>query len=214
MPNPFDDPVLAKGYERWYAEEGYRADRLEKRLLTRSLAGFRQPKTVLEVGCGTGHFTRWLAAQGLEAVGLDVSPVMLAEALGRNGVQYVVGEASALPFADRCFDIVAFITTLEFVTDPQRSLNEAVRVAQRGLLLGVLNRNSLLELKRRVSARPPWDAARFYSPRELAQLVRSSAGNRLGAIRWRTTLWPVPCLDSVVLPWGGFIGMSVTLGST
>jgi len=166
---------------------------------------------VLEVGCGTGHFTRWLAEQGFRVVGLDISPAMLAEAAKWNGVRYVLGEALALPFADRSFDIVAFITTLEFVADPQRSLSEAVRVARRGLLLGLLNRYSLLAVKRRIRAKTRWDEARFFSPGELARSLRCVAGARLAHIQWRTTLWPVPGLTDLPLPCGGFIGMAVQL---
>ena len=211
MSNPFDEEALAKRYEDWYAGRGRRADRLEKQLLARLLTNFSGAKTVLEVGCGTGHFARWLAEQGFRVVGLDISPAMLAEATKRNGVKYVIGDALALPFADRSFDIVAFITTLEFVADPQSALSEAVRVARRGLLLGVLNRYSLLAVKRKICATPPWNEARFLSLGGLMRSLRDVAGTRLARIQWRTTLWPVPGLRSLPLPWGGFIGMAVQL---
>ena len=80
--------------------------------------------SVLEVGSGTGHFTRWLAKRGFRVVGLDLSPLMLAKAGKYNGLRYVPGDALALPFDDGFFDIVALITTLEFVADPRRALNE------------------------------------------------------------------------------------------
>lgn len=211
MSNPFDEEALAKRYEDWYAGRGRRADRLEKQLLARLLANFSGAETVLEVGCGTGHFTRWLAERGFRVLGLDISPAMLAEAAKRNGIPYVIGDALALPFADGSFDIVALITTLEFVPDPQRALSEAVRVARHGLLLGVLNRYSLLAVKRKISAKPPWNEARFFSPGELVRSLQDIAGARLARIQWRTTLWPVPGLRSLPLPWGGFIGMAAQL---
>jgi SAM-dependent methyltransferase len=136
---------------------------------------------------------------------------MLAEAMQWNGVPYVIGDALAMPFADRSFDVVTFITTLEFVTDPQAALGEAVRVARRGLLLGVLNKHSLLALKRKIGAKPPWNEARFLSPGELLRSVQEVAGARLALVRWRTTLWPLPILGSLPLPWGAFIGMAVQL---
>ena len=95
---------------------------------------------MLEVGCGTGHFTRWMAEKGLDAVGLDVSKPMLTEARRYGAVRYVSGDAAAFPFGDRSFGVLALITTLEFVSDPDQALAEAVRVARRGILLGVLNR--------------------------------------------------------------------------
>ena len=118
MSNPFNDEVLAKGYEDWYEGRGRRADLLEKGLLARLLSDFPEAKTVLEVGCGTGHFTRWFAEQGFHVVGLDNSEAMLAEARKRNRVSYIAGNALALPFDDRSFDVVVFIATLEFVADP------------------------------------------------------------------------------------------------
>ncbi len=65
--NPFDDPAVAERYEQWYSGHGRRADRLEKRLLAQLLEDFPGASTVLDVGCGTGHFTRWMASRGLSA---------------------------------------------------------------------------------------------------------------------------------------------------
>ena len=94
-------------YEAWYQEpEGRRADALEKASLHRLLQGFAgargrsTPVSVLEVGSGTGHFTRWLAQQGLAAVGLDLSAAMLAQAQALDGISLVRGDACRLPFAD------------------------------------------------------------------------------------------------------------------
>lgn len=190
--NPFDEPEVAARYEEWYTGPGRRADLLEKRLLGKLLVGFPHARTALEIGCGTGHFTRWLAAQGLEATGLDISAAMLGEARKLDGLSYVEGDALHLPFVDRSFDLALLITTLEFVADPLRALTEAIRVARQGLILGVLNSWSLLTLKYRRSGKPLWKAARFFGPRELARLVRRAAGGRFGGAHWRTTIWPIP----------------------
>lgn len=211
MNNVFTDPSFVAKYEAWYEGRGQRADRLEKRLLARQLAGFAECKTIVEVGCGTGHFTRWMSEQGLEALGLDISLAMLHEAQNRNGAQYLLADAEVLPFNDRAFDLSALITTLEFVSNSQRVLSETMRVASHGLILGVLNRNSLLAIERRRSGKPPWNTARFFSPNELARLVINVAGRRLQSLTWRTTLWPRPVGGSLPLPWGGFIGMAAKL---
>ncbi len=210
-PNPFDDLALAARYEGWYEGQGRLADILEKQLLAKLLADFPQAQTVLEVGCGTGHFTRWWAEQKLRAVGIDISEVMLAEARRRDGVEYVQGDAQALPYSDQTWDLVAMITTLEFVSDPERALAEAIRAARQGLLLGVLNRWSLLTLRYRRSGKPLWKSAHFFTPGELKRLVQRIAAKRLQGVRWRTTLWPVPFLKDLPLPFGGFIGMAVGL---
>jgi ubiquinone/menaquinone biosynthesis C-methylase UbiE len=137
--NPFADLSVVTGYEGWYRTSGRRADRLETVLLKRLLAEFPQARSLLEVGCGTGHFTRWFRGLGFQAVGLDLSSAMLAEAIRLNSPPCVQSDALALPFPKDSFDIVALITTLEFVGDPIHALREAARVTRFGLSLGVLN---------------------------------------------------------------------------
>jgi SAM-dependent methyltransferase len=202
---------VAAHYEGWYeTPEGRRVDELEKAVLEWLLQGFPRPASVLEVGCGTGHFSRWLDDQGLAMVGLDLSPAMLAEARALDGLRLVQGDARRLPFADGVFDLVAFITTLEFLEQPREALAEALRVARCGMALGVLNRCSLLGLQRRLEGlfRPTvYDAAHFYGVGELKRLLRSVARGK-ARIVWRTTLLPRGCpWSQAALPWGGFIGM-------
>jgi ubiquinone/menaquinone biosynthesis C-methylase UbiE len=209
--NPFDDPIVAATYEGWYSGRGRRADLLEKRLLEKLLADFPQSRNALEIGCGTGHFTRWLAARSLEVTGLDISAPMLSEARKLDGIRYLEGDALNLPFDDRSFDLALLITTLEFVGDPFRALTEALRVARHGVVLGVLNRVSLLTLEYRRSKKPIWKSARFFSPWELIRLVRTTAGRRFCGVRWRTTIWPIPWVTDLPLPCGGFIGLAVHL---
>jgi hypothetical protein len=88
-------------------------------------------------------------------------------------------------------------------------------VARRGVVLGVLNRWSVLGLQRRLTGlfRPTvYDAARFYGVGELKRLATGGstlliAGKQTRVV-WQSTLfprcWPWP---QARLPWGGFIGM-------
>ncbi|MBL8828911.1 MAG: class I SAM-dependent methyltransferase, partial [Planctomycetaceae bacterium] len=98
-PNPFTDSQLAGRYEDWYAGLGSRADGLEKRLLGKLLTSFPSAREILEVGCGTGHFCRWLKEAGYTVVGLDSSPAMLDEARRRDAAPYIEGDAHQLPYA-------------------------------------------------------------------------------------------------------------------
>jgi len=207
MTGSFDEQAAA-GYEAWYATpEGERADRLEKAVLRRLLERFSGGETILEVGCGTGHFTRWLGQAGWSAVGLDLSGSMLKHAEALDGVSLVRGDALRLPFADGAFDVAAMVTTLEFLDRPGAGLVEALRVARHGVLLGVLNRCSLLAARRRLNGlfrATIYDQARFYTVGDLKRLLRSNSEND-SQIAWLTTLfpdwWPWP---DERLPWGGF----------
>jgi ubiquinone/menaquinone biosynthesis C-methylase UbiE len=210
----FDENVAAH-YEAWYeTPDGRRADELEKALLEHLLQPLARLGSALEVGCGTAHFTRWLGEQGLATMGLDLSIAMLAQAQALDGIPLVRGDATRLPFADGAFDVAAFITTLEFLDRPREALAEALRVVRRGVVLGVLNRWSLLGLQRRLAGlfhQTVYDAARFYGVGELKRLLQSLTGEK-GHIVWRTTLfprwWP---WTQARMPWGGFIGMALSL---
>jgi ubiquinone/menaquinone biosynthesis C-methylase UbiE len=208
--NPFADPALVVGYEGWYQTTGRRADRLEKALLAQLLAGFRRPCNLLEVGCGAGHFARWFGERGLQVTGLDLSLPMLAEAARLGSPPCLYGDGLALPFAAGAFDLVALVTTLEFVPDATRALGEALRVARQGVILGVLNRSSRLGRQLKHRGGPVWGAAHFYTPTELVRLVHRAAAGKPVALRWRTTLWP-HWPTALPLPWGAFIGLAIEL---
>ncbi len=128
----------ARKYDDWYATpQGSRMARAEEELLG-DLLGLLDPvSAVLDIGCGTGHFTRWLSSLGLDATGLDLSNAMLEVARERSpGGHYLRGTAEALPFAEGAFDVAVLVTSLEFVADQERALVEAARVARRGLVWG------------------------------------------------------------------------------
>jgi ubiquinone/menaquinone biosynthesis C-methylase UbiE len=177
--------------------------------LKRLLAGLPEAHTILEVGCGTGHFTRWFGEQGLLSVGLDSSRPMLDEAKRLGGPSYLQGDALTLPFLSKSFDLVALITKLEFLPDPFQALAEALRVARQGLILGVLNADSRLGREYKLAGGPIWEVARFFTPDELKRMIRKVAGEK-ARITWRTTLWPF-WPGAQPLPWGGFIGMAVKI---
>jgi ubiquinone/menaquinone biosynthesis C-methylase UbiE len=120
------------------------------------------------------------------------------------------GDALALPFTSQSFDLAALVTTLEFLRDPAQALAEGLRVARHGLILGVLNHQSLSGRQLKNDGGPVWEAARFFTPKELVQLVQHAIGGKRVEIIWQTTLWPVWPRE-LPLPWGGFIGLAVQL---
>lgn len=102
-------------------------------------------ENLLDVGCGTGHFSRRFAQLGMTVTGIDPDPDMLSFAKEQNQlVNYQQGKAEALPFADASFDHVTAITSLCFVAQPEIAIQEMWRVCKKSLLLGLLNQHSLL----------------------------------------------------------------------
>lgn len=204
----FSDPGVAARYESWNSGRGRSTARLEERLLASLLSDLEPAASVLDVGCGTGHFTRWFVRRGLRVTGLDDSrPTLEAMADGRS-VRRILADAHRLPFADGSFDVVALITVLEFVIDSLQAPREAARVARPGLVLGDLDAVSLVAFRRRFSHRPPWTAARFFTIRALLRIVRAAAPTRIARVRWRPTLPPIPFGLPLSLPSGAFIGLS------
>ncbi len=111
-------------------------------------------RDVLEVGSGTGLVLRALAPLARRAVGVDLSPGMLARARAR-GLEVVEGSASALPFADATFDVAVSFKTLPHVPELARALSEMARVVRPGgtLFVELYNPWSVRALIKRSFAR-------------------------------------------------------------
>lgn len=140
--NAIMNPV---SYEEWYhTERGRWIGDTETGLLMRML-GPRAGASCLDVGCGTGYFSRRFAGARLIVTGVDSEERMLAYARAQDdrGL-YVRGDAKALPFADKSFDYCTAVTSLCFVEDPAQALREMLRVARHKVVLGLLNHQSLL----------------------------------------------------------------------
>lgn len=91
-------------------------------------------RDVLELGCGGGQWSRWLAKLGARPVGLDLSIRQLEHAsrLVRRRVPFVAGDAERLPFADERFDVVMCDHGAMTFADPRRTVPEAARVLRPG----------------------------------------------------------------------------------
>jgi 2-polyprenyl-3-methyl-5-hydroxy-6-metoxy-1,4-benzoquinol methylase len=121
-------------------------------LVRRLMAGFEgslqelftraSPTSVLDVGCGEGVLVqRWAEAlPAARVVGIDLEEESIqagwAEHAAAN-LEYRVMEAANLPFADDEFDLASAIEVLEHVPDPEHTLAEMARCAERHLLVSV-----------------------------------------------------------------------------
>ncbi len=207
----------AEAYEAWYASQrGRRVDRAERELLGRLLRKMPGTSSLLEVGCGTGHFTSWFAERGVFAIGLDRAPAMLTTLRRLHPcLPAVQGDAYKLPVRDEATDVTALIATLEFLEEPEAALAEAVRVARRGLILVVLNAWSVGGISRRWGEQARariLGKARDYSLPGIIDLVRAAASDRIRKLFWTGALYPVaPAHFLARIPFGDVIGLSVTL---
>jgi SAM-dependent methyltransferase len=191
---PFEAAGSGAGYDAWFeTPAGRSAWRLEEELV-RAAAGDVRGQRLLDVGCGTGLHLRLFAEMGAAGVGLEPAREMLLRARARLGdeARLVQGRAEALPFRDGAFDVVAMITSLEFVADARAALAEAARVCRGRLVVAVLNARSLSAAVRRIKRNVKatvFRAVRFYEPRELRRALRPYAA---GPVRLASTLHLFP----------------------
>ncbi len=92
---------------------------------------------VLDVGCGTGVVAVTAACRGASASGLDLSPVLLERArhnarVAEVDIEFVEGDAEALPYPDASFDVVLSQFGHIFAPRPAVALKEMLRVLKPG----------------------------------------------------------------------------------
>jgi SAM-dependent methyltransferase len=201
-------------YDAWYdTPRGRWIGDTEYALAARLLAA-KPGDSLLDVGCGTGWFTRRAAADDLRVTGLDPNPDWLDYARARSSPEsnWVEGDARALPFADASFDHVLSIAALCFVDDERQAVAESVRVARRRFAIGWLNRSSLLYWQKgRSGGSGAYRGARWHTASEVRELFSGLPVRNLtlrsaiflpSATRWARRLEPgIPS----ALPWGGLL---------
>lgn len=101
-----------------------------------------EPRSILDVGCGEGVLTHEWAERldDRRIVGIDLDdPELRAEweKRTRPNLEYRIEEATALPFADGEFEVATAIEVLEHVPEPEATVAEMARVAERHLVVSV-----------------------------------------------------------------------------
>ena len=127
--------LAAKGAEsvwNWSSPAGQvRAGRRASYFI--SQAKMKAGDKVLEIGCGTGLFTRKVySATGASIIATDISEELLAEASGQlSGVTFQKEDAMSMSFANDTFDVVFGSSVLHHL-DLEKSLVEIFRVLKPG----------------------------------------------------------------------------------
>jgi 2-polyprenyl-3-methyl-5-hydroxy-6-metoxy-1,4-benzoquinol methylase len=112
----------------------------------RSLDGLMDiadPQSLLDVGCGEGVLVHEWAkrlGEGKRVVGIDLEEESIQQGWAQRqapNLEYKVMRAENLPFADDEFDLASAIEVLEHVPNPEHTVAEMARCAQRHLLVSV-----------------------------------------------------------------------------
>jgi len=121
----------------WYAENTGRDLTRFKRAAQRLAERSRPGSDVLEVAPGPGYLAIELAKRGYTVTALDISRsfVRIArENAAHAGVSVDLrhGNAAAMPFAERSFDVVVCVAAFKNFTDPDGAIDEMYRVLRSG----------------------------------------------------------------------------------
>ena len=126
--------AIRDGYDRWslvYDHDANPLPALEEAFVREQLGSVRGV-AVLDLGCGTGRHSLWLASAGAVVTALDFSEGMLAQARlkpGADAVQFVLHDLEdRFPFENGSFDRVVSGLVLEHVKDLDHFFFEVRRV--------------------------------------------------------------------------------------
>ena len=142
--------MVAAGERSWRARPGeetwgiYGVPESEVHLLPDDLAG----TDAIELGCGTGYVSAWMARRGARPVGIDNSARQLETATRlqrEHGLEFplLLGSAEEVPYPDASFDFAISEYGAVLWADPDRWVPEAARLLRPGGRLHVLT-NSVL----------------------------------------------------------------------
>lgn len=117
--NDYDNTVRAAGYARMQFPGTYElAFRDLPEIIRRQTHGDQ----ALDFGCGAGRSTRFLKTLGYEAIGVDISGEMLANArqIDASGDYRQIHDNGRLPFADAAFDLIFSAFTFDNIPGEEK----------------------------------------------------------------------------------------------
>jgi ABC-2 type transport system ATP-binding protein len=156
--------------------------------IIKNLSEERNLGEVIELGCGTGYFTKLIYKNSSKVIATDLSDEMLEQARiqlkGFQSVSIQKANCESTPFPSGRFDTVFMANLIHFVENPLKTLQESYRLLKTGGLLLITSYTSY-GMKRfetlklvirflRKCGRPPRYARNNYSPDELGALVESA----------------------------------------
>jgi 2-polyprenyl-3-methyl-5-hydroxy-6-metoxy-1,4-benzoquinol methylase len=155
--------TLAAGWTDRYASGGFR--RRAEFFRSEVLPRLQVSGDWLDVGCGSGVFSRMLAGRGARVLGLDGSPSMVEAARAAakvEGARFEVGRVEDVGALSQSFDGAICLSVLEYLPEPERALKAIAGRLKPGarLALSAPNRASTLRATQRLLR--PFAAAAGY----------------------------------------------------
>lgn len=187
----------------------------------------KRPKRIVDVGCGIGGSSRYLAKKyGANCQGITLSPVqagrgnVLAKAQGlEDKVSFQVADALNQPFPDGQFDLVWSMESGEHMPDKAKFVNELVRVAAPGGTIIIVTW-SHRDLGPDEESLQPWEKKllnricdAYYLPAwcstaDYVKLLQSISLQDIKAADWSQHVAPFwPAVIKSALTWKGFISL-------
>jgi ubiquinone/menaquinone biosynthesis C-methylase UbiE len=162
-------------------------------------------KRVLDLACGEGYGSAFLARRAASVVGVDVDEATIVQARRtyyQENLQFVVASADNLPLLDGSVDTITCFETIEHLEDHEAMLDEFRRVLAPGGVLFISSPNKLVYTDKH-GANNPYHVHELYFEefRELLlrhfpnvriygqRLIESSVMHPLGAARERSAGW-------------------------
>jgi len=164
-------------YDQWYqTQRGRIYDHVEKKTVDQLLGKNRPGTKLLDVGCGTGHWSLHFSEKGFHVTGVDLSTAMIQIARQKQipNSHFDIGDGRNLPFKDESFDVAVAITVLEFTIEPAKIISEMVRCVKKRngtIVIGVLNALSGYNQKRKKIPGSVYASANLFTPQQIYNLL-------------------------------------------
>jgi ubiquinone/menaquinone biosynthesis C-methylase UbiE len=116
-----------------------------KRRVEMLCSAIREGWNVLELGCGTGYFTKELAQTKANITAIDISPVLIHEAeriVNRPNVKFIIDNAYQMAFKDETFDAIVGSSVLHHL-DIGKAITELYRVLKPGGIIAFTEPNMM-----------------------------------------------------------------------
>ena len=162
--NPFD--IHTEQYENWFKKNDT--------IFQSELLALKQVVPIgnkgIEIGIGSGIFAQKLDIK----YGIDPSDTMLSYARQRN-IKVEKGIAENLPYPDNSFDFSLFMTSICFVDNPVKAIEEARRILQNNgeIIIAIIDKESSLgkNLEQNKNESEFYKNANFFSTKEIIELM-------------------------------------------